>query len=211
MTDTSSPTPSLDPLAFDPFRDDTAEAYVPPLPPLDQPPPTRKQLWASRQWTPKKMMAFLSMLSATHSVSAAAKSVNMSRQSAYRLRAKLKGQPFDIAWETAFRHGYDELAQAALERALHGVEMPVYYQGEKVGSYRKYDERLTIALLSMRSKTEMPLLGRYRVAAEWNSENWEDLLERIERGGEEWNWGPDASPMSDDARIECGITATWRN
>jgi len=44
------------------------------------------------------MAEFLRQLAATHSVSAAARSVGMSRQSAYKLRDRLKGEPFDIAW-----------------------------------------------------------------------------------------------------------------
>jgi molybdenum-dependent DNA-binding transcriptional regulator ModE len=57
------------------------------------------------RWNKFKMAKFLQRLAATHSVSAAARSVGMSRQSAYKLRARLKGEPFDIAWEAAFRHG----------------------------------------------------------------------------------------------------------
>ena len=67
------------------------------------------------------MVDFLRQLAATHSVSAAARSGGRTRSSAYRLRNRLKGQPFDIAWEAAFRHGYDNLAHAALDRALNGV------------------------------------------------------------------------------------------
>src|SRR5688500_12485352 len=52
-----------------------------------------------------------------------ARAVGMSRNSAYKLRARLKGQPFDIAWEAAFRHGYDDLPYAALELALEGEEV----------------------------------------------------------------------------------------
>ena len=63
------------------------------------------------------MARFLRELAATHCVATAAKAVGMTRQSAYKLRARLKGEPFDIAWETAFQHCYDALAQAALERA----------------------------------------------------------------------------------------------
>ena len=90
-------------------------------------------------WALAKQAAFLRQLSATHSVTEAAKSVSMSRQSAYRLRSKLKGQAFDLAWEVAFHHSYDVLAHAALDRALNGTEMPVFFQGEQIGSYRKYD------------------------------------------------------------------------
>ena len=53
------------------------------------------------EWTPAKMAAFLRELKASWSVSAAAASVGMSRQSAYKLRRRLAGQPFDRAWEMA--------------------------------------------------------------------------------------------------------------
>ena len=74
------------------------------------------------------MAEFLRQLAATHSVTAAAGAVGMSRKSAYKLRTRLKGQPFDIAWEAAFRHGYDDLAHAALELALEGEEVPHCYE-----------------------------------------------------------------------------------
>ena len=60
------------------------------------------------------MAEFLRQLSATHSVSASARAVGMSRQSAYRLRSRLKGMAFDVAWDVAFQHSYDNLAHAAL-------------------------------------------------------------------------------------------------
>ena len=68
---------------------------------------------AEPNWTPAKMAAFLRQLAAAQSVSAAARSVGMSRQSAYKLRARLKGQPFDIAWKCAVRRNYDALTEAA--------------------------------------------------------------------------------------------------
>ncbi|WP_066555325.1 hypothetical protein [Croceicoccus bisphenolivorans] len=138
-------------------------------------------------WTRPKMAGFLRMLAATHSVSEAARSVGMSRQSAYRLRSRLKGEPFDIAWETAFRHGYDNLAHAALERALNGVEVPHYCNGELVGTSRKYDERLTVALLNMRNRFGSPMLGRFGAMAEYMSERWDALIERVETGELDWD------------------------
>ena len=128
---------------------------------------------APARWSKPRMADFLRALGATHSVSDAARSVGMSRQSAYRLRARLKGQPFDIAWEAAFQHGYDALHQAALERALHGVEVPVFHNGEQVGSYRRYDERLTTFLLARRNARGAQKLGRYTAAAEFWSERWD--------------------------------------
>ena len=106
----------------------------------------------------------------------------MSRQSAYRLRSRLKGQPFDLAWEVAFHHSYDVLAHAALERALNGVEVPVFFQGEQIGSYRRYDERLTVALLGRQTLGGNPMLGRLAPAAERHARDFESLLARLERG-----------------------------
>lgn len=132
------------------------------------------------RWNKPKMAEFLRVLASTHSVGSAAKAVGMSRQSAYRLRNRLKGQPFDIAWETAFQHGYDALHQAALERALHGVEVPVFYKGERVGTRRHYDERLTCFLLAARNHMGAQQLGRLRAAADFFSERWDALLEQVE-------------------------------
>lgn len=133
-------------------------------------------------WSLDKQAGFLRALSATHSVSAAAKSVGMSRQSAYRLRSRLKGQAFDLAWEVAFHHSYDVLAHAALERALNGVEVPVYFQGEQVGSYRRYDERLTVALLNRFTLGGNPAFGRLGPRAELHARDFEALLSRVEAG-----------------------------
>ncbi len=143
------------------------------------------------------MADFLRELAASNNVSAAAKSVGMSRQSAYRLRARFKGMPFDIGWEAAFLHGYDNLAHAALERALNGVEVPHYYKGELVGTSRKFDERLTIALLAMRNRYGAPLVSRNGAAAEFHSEAWDDLLMRVAEGRLEWEFGDDAPSDAD--------------
>ncbi|MXP08568.1 hypothetical protein [Pseudoblastomonas halimionae] len=133
-------------------------------------------------WSLDKQGAFLRQLSATHSVTEAAQSVGMSRQSAYRLRSRLKGRAFDLAWEVAFHHSYDVLAQAALERALNGVEIPVFFQGEQVGSYRKFDERLTVALLRKVSLGGIPLMGKLAPMAERHARDFETLLGAVERG-----------------------------
>ena len=150
----------------------------------DHPAAARPDLAATRHdgWSLAKQAAFLRQLSATHSVTEAAQSVGMSRQSAYRLRSRLKGQAFDLAWEVAFHHSYDVLAHAALERALNGVEVPVFFQGEQVGSYRKYDERLTVALLARFTMGGNPAFGRLGATTERHARDFEALLARLERG-----------------------------
>ncbi len=151
------------------------------------------------RWTKWKMAEFLRELGATQSVSAAARSVGMSRQSAHRLRNRLKGEPFDIAWEAAFQHGYDALHQAALERAQHGVEVPVFHGGEQVGTRRHFDERLTVYLLSRRNVAGAQRLSRYGAAAEFWSERWERLLDQVAKGPVVWQDGDGTPVRSDDS------------
>ncbi len=98
------------------------------------------------------------------------------------MRSRLKGQPFDLAWEVAFHHSYDVLAHVALDRALNGVEVPVFFQGEQVGSYRRYDERLTVALLSRFTLGGNPVFGRLGPVAERHARDFESLLARVEAG-----------------------------
>jgi len=50
-------------------------------------------------WTPLRQLQFLDLLAATGSVTKAAAGVRMSRDSAYRLRSRLKGELFVLAWD----------------------------------------------------------------------------------------------------------------
>jgi hypothetical protein len=53
------------------------------------------------RWTFDRMRIFIDALRRTRNVAGAARAAGMSRQAAYALRAKLKGQPFDSAWAAA--------------------------------------------------------------------------------------------------------------
>lgn len=132
------------------------------------------------------MRAFLAALAGTASVTDAARAVGMSRQSAYQLRARLVGTPFDVAWEVALEHGLQQLAHAALERAIHGVARPHYFQGEKVGEHRVYSESLTRFLLANPER-----IGRHHIARDWYSRRWDSLLDRVETGDLDWNFKPE--------------------
>ncbi|MEO6152862.1 MAG: hypothetical protein ABIT09_03720 [Croceibacterium sp.] len=131
-------------------------------------------------------MAFLQQLAATHSVAGAARSVGMSRQSAYRLRARLKGQPFDRAWAAAFDNVFNALAHAAMERAIHGVEVPYFHNGEIVHVGRRYDERLTLGLLRMRYALLPDPAEPHTDAATYQTDDFPGLVARVERGPESW-------------------------
>ncbi|WP_158611029.1 hypothetical protein [Aurantiacibacter spongiae] len=138
-------------------------------------------------WTPDRQARFLRELGATHCVSRAARSVGMSRQSAYALRARSKGEPFDRAWSAALLCRFDALAEAAMERALNGVEVPHFHRGEVVGTSRRFDERLTVALLAMRESFR-PALTAYPSdpSAMYGADAFGPLVERVERGPATW-------------------------
>ena len=53
------------------------------------------------EWTPARMAAFLEALRETQSVSRAARSVGMGRQSAYKLKKRMAGKPFAAEWDEA--------------------------------------------------------------------------------------------------------------
>ena len=136
------------------------------------------------EWTRAKMVAFLRELAASQSVAHAAKSVGMSRQSAYRMRNRLAGTPFALAWEVALEAGLQQLAHAVLDRAVNGEEVPRYYHGELVGTHRKFDNRLAVWLLANPWK-----VGRQQVAREYVAEGWDKLLERVEFASLDWEDG----------------------
>lgn len=131
------------------------------------------------EWTRAKRAAFLRELAASQNVSQAAKSVGMSRKSAYALRNRMPGTPFALAWEVALEAGLQQLAHAVMDRALNGEEVPQYYHGELVGTYRKFDNRLAAWLLDNPWK-----VGRHQVRRELASEDWEFLLDQVEFGDE---------------------------
>lgn len=139
------------------------------------------------RWSRAKQTQFLQHLAASHSVAAAARSVGMSRQSAYRLRARLKGQPFDRAWGAAFDMVFNALAHAAMERAIHGVEVPYLHKGEVVHVGRRYDERLTLGLLRLRYDLLPNPSPLHTDGAAYDTDDFPGLLARVEQGPETWD------------------------
>ncbi|THD35118.1 MAG: hypothetical protein E7773_11710 [Sphingomonas sp.] len=120
------PAPDLDPIAFDPVP--TAS--------------TRHD-----GWTPTRQRAFIDALGKCGLVAAAAREVGMTPKSAYRLRARGDAASFAAAWDVAVDQGSALAADTAIERAMQGEVVPVFYRGLQVGERRRYDNRLLIAAL----------------------------------------------------------------
>jgi hypothetical protein len=167
--------------------------------PIPTPPDADDSPSSGPRWTKRKMADFLRALAATHSVKAAAKSVGMSRQSAYKLRSRLKGLAFDAAWDEAFKHSYQNLPYAALDRALNGIEVPHYFKGELIGTSRRYDERLTVALLKMISSASYLTFASDYPGAEDRGRRMEALVAGIEADGEQATDPAGAGAFSPDS------------
>jgi len=103
-------------------------------------------------WTAERQIAFIEKLADCGSISAAARHVGMSRESARKLRRRPCGRAFRDAFDAALDVGYAELEEAAMERSKKGVARPVFYKGEQIGEWRHYDERLTMFLLRFRRR-----------------------------------------------------------
>ena len=166
-----------------------------PLPSISQDSPPAQEIIEAKyaRWTPEKMVVFLQALASSRNVTKAAREAGMDRSSAYRLRAKYKGEPFDLAWEAAMSCQIDAVADAAIERALNGVEVPHFYKGELIHTSRKFDERLTIALLSLREKRRPTYMPQSHPASAYQPDGtgseFGRLVKRIERGPQKWDEG----------------------
>lgn len=97
-------------------------------------------------FTPERQARFLAALSETGAVRAACARVHISPECVYRLRRR--SAVFAAAWDGALvlarRVAEDVLAQ----RALEGVEEPVFFRGEQVGARVRFDARLLLAHLA---------------------------------------------------------------
>lgn len=79
---------------------------------------------ADYRWTLPKVTAFLKSLAQCGSLAEAARSVGMSRQSAYRLRARLAGTPFEAAFAAARKAGIHARFAASQARLRSPWEGP---------------------------------------------------------------------------------------
>lgn len=99
-------------------------------------------------WTPEVQRRFVETLADTGMVSAAAQAVDMSVQSAYRLRRAPGSESFARAWAVALDAAADALADIAFSRAIEGVDEPVFDRdGCRIGAKTRYNDRMVMFLL----------------------------------------------------------------
>lgn len=125
-------------------------------PPYFRPVPLRAR---TDGWSEERQCGFLAALYATGSVAAAARSVGMTRASAYWLRARPGAESFAHAWDhvltppgsgkiSAWRPDYRTLTLPVLDSWVQtGVVQPVIHRGAIVAIRRRHDDSTLFRLL----------------------------------------------------------------
>lgn len=95
-------------------------------------------------WSAVIQRLFVLCIAAGLGASGSARAVGRSRQTAYRLRERPGAAGFAAAWDRALdfaRLRPLRPGATAWERAVEGVEVPIFYRGRIVGTRRKYCNR----------------------------------------------------------------------
>jgi hypothetical protein len=99
-------------------------------------------------WSPQKQRTFITVLADTGSVTRAAAAVCMSRQACYDLRRSPGGENFDRAWDAALSWSSKGLIDIAFDRAINGVEEPVFDKGgQRIACRYRYNDKLLMFLI----------------------------------------------------------------
>ncbi len=102
-------------------------------------------------WKPEVQRAFIEALAETGSVRSACARVARADHGAYLLRRHPEAAGFRAAWDVALDIGMRRIEDVAMDRALHGVETPVYSYGKIVGTRTVYNDRLLMFMLRNRA------------------------------------------------------------
>lgn len=105
----------------------------------------------SNGWKPEVQRAFIEALAETGSVKSACRRVGRADHGAYLLRRHPDAEEFRKAWDAALDIGLRRIEDVAMDRALNGVEIPLYSYGKLVGSRTVYNDRLLMFMLRNRA------------------------------------------------------------
>lgn len=157
--------------------------------------------------TPEKKENFLDSLRTTPNVSAAAKSIGVSRQTVYQERKQDK--EFADSWDDAIGEALDNLEAALHSRAVNGVTNEVFYEGVPCGTKTEYSDSAAMFLLKSRrpevfsEKVRQEITGKDGGAIQLQNLSANELAARVvallERAGErraKANSEPSASTTS---------------
>lgn len=135
-------------------------------------------------WTPEAMAGFLRQLAATGIVDHAARAVGLSATGAYAYRNRRQGRAFARMWDAVLVHrARARLAGELQARAIAGCVSVRKRDGEIVGEYHYYDNRLATALL-----TRLDRIAEREAASEAHlrtlSEDLDEFIDCLAEGGD---------------------------
>ncbi|WP_417321877.1 hypothetical protein [Erythrobacter aureus] len=113
--------------------------------------PVPRQRMRRGGWSAERQRQFIELLAETGSVRAACRRLGVGEHHIYKLRNHPEAASFRKAWEAALDLGIARIEDVAMDRALNGVEEPVYHRGELVGTRRAYNDRLLMFMLRNRA------------------------------------------------------------
>ena len=125
---------------------------------------------------------FIEALRTTGNVTLAAQHAERSRNEVHDVRQRSKR--FAAQWDDALEEATDLLEAAAWRRAVTGIDKPMFFKGEVVGSTKKYSDRLLMFLLEaykpemFRNGDEVENTGATDAGVDKDRE-W--LIERLDR------------------------------
>ncbi|MBO9519035.1 MAG: hypothetical protein J7493_13295 [Porphyrobacter sp.] len=155
-------------------------------------------------WTPEVQRSFIEALAETGSVKSAARRVGRAPVGAYYLRRHPAAEEFRHAWQAALDIGIQRIEDIAMERAINGVEEPVYSYGKLVGTRTKYNDQLLMFMLRSRAP------GRF-TGGKATALNGSDkfTLERLKKQlRKEWEEEQAAAARAEDTRSAAEVRAS---
>jgi hypothetical protein len=139
---------------------------------------------AERQdgWTGDKMKRFLDVLADTGVVTDACRATGMSRRSAYALRNSARGRAFALGWDAALLLSAPSVADDVASRSRYGVVDRVYRNGELIAERHRYDNRLTMAVLTRLDRQLKEMRADHAAAARLAADEWEQYTALVAAG-----------------------------
>ena len=135
-------------------------------------------------WTPEAVGVFLRSLAATGVVEHAARAAGLSAASSYAFRNRRQGRAFAKMWDAVLVHRTRARIASELQgRAIAGCVSVRKRDGEVVGEYHYYDNRLAMAML-----TRLDRLAEREASSDAQlralSEDLDDYIDCLAEGGD---------------------------
>jgi hypothetical protein len=142
--------------------------------------PATKRKTKQVRWSAKRETIFLDTLAQTAKVAAAIRASKLSESNVYRHRRR--SEAFRAKWAAALAEGFERLEAMMLDRALNGVEKPIWFGGKQVGTMTEYSDRTALALLAQHrgSVRDATMPAQDMSTDEWRS-FWDKRLRGMQR------------------------------